>query len=63
MVKLIKDELDDLNVAGYFIGLVILTLFNVAITWYLLSYGLDDIFQMLSYPYSGTLSSFIQMAV
>ena len=53
MVKLIKDELGDLNVAGYFIALVLLILFNVAITWYLLSYGLDDILQMLSYPYSG----------
>jgi uncharacterized membrane protein len=53
MVKLIKDEPGDINVAGYFIVLVSFTLFTVAITWYLLSYGLDDIFQMLSYPYSG----------
>ena len=53
MVKLIEDEPGDLNVAGYFIGLVILTLFTAAITWYLLSHALDNFFQMLSYPYSG----------
>ena len=52
MVKLIEDEPGDINVAGYFIALVSLTLFTAAITWYLLSYGLDDILQILSYPYS-----------
>ena len=52
MVKLMKDEFDDLNIAGYFIALVSLTLFTAAITWYLFSYDLDDILQILSYPYS-----------
>ena len=53
MVKLIEDEPGDLNVAGYFIALVLLILFNVATTWYLFSYGLDYTLQSLSYPYSG----------
>ncbi|WP_024610121.1 hypothetical protein [Pseudoalteromonas sp. TB64] len=53
MVKLIKDEFDDLNIASYFIALVSITLFTAAITWYLFSYELEHILQTLSYPYSG----------